>query len=119
MLNSLLDEAQRILMPIAMAAFTGFILYLFNVVREWLGLEKSEANEEAIRRAAETEAGVLIKLDALDDPAKLAAAAAKIIADLPKQVTEEKYNPTDIKDMILGAAGLVFPPAKILGSFLK
>lgn len=119
MLNSLLDEAQRILMPIALAAFTGFIIYAFDVLRTWLGIEKSEANEEAIRRAAETEAGVLIQLNALDDPIKLTEAATKIIHDLSKQVKAEEYDKNDIKDMILGAAGLVFPPAKIIGSLLK
>jgi hypothetical protein len=119
MMDNLLTEIQNILMPIFLAVATAFVGYLFNVVREWLGLEKSEANEEAIRRAAETEAGVLIKFDAIDDPVKLAAAAAKIIADLPEQVRDEEYDMGDIKDMILGAAGLIFPPAKILGGFLK
>lgn len=112
MLNYLLDEAQRILVPLALAAFTGFIAYLFSVVRTWLGIVESDSNEGEIRRAAETEAGILVKQDQINNPEMVAAAATKIVADLHHVVTMENYDTNDIKDMILGAAGMILKQVK-------
>lgn len=102
MFASLLDEIQRILTPLALAAFTGFIAWLFVALRQWFGIEESVANEEAIRRAAETEAGKLVASGATD-ASSVALAAAKIVADLSHEVDAEGYNKLDIGDMILGA----------------
>lgn len=113
-MDSILRELQTLFSTLAAAGATALCVYLFSWLRTYLGIIESDSNEEEIRRAAATEAGLLIKLDALDNPEKLAAAAAKIIADLPKEVRAEGYTPTDVKDMILGAAGMVFPPANLL-----
>lgn len=119
MLNYLLDELQRVLTPIALAAFTGFVAWAFVALKNFLGIVESDSNEGEIRRAAETAAGVLIKQDAIMNPDAIAEAASRVIADLPTAVKAEGYEIGDIKDMIIGAAGLVIPGANILKSIIR
>jgi hypothetical protein len=113
-MENLLSELQTVLIAIASAAVTALCVYVIAWLRDFLGIKESDANEAAIRRAAETEAGKLIQTGAIADPDRIAEAAAKVIADLHSQVKEEGYNSIDIKDMIIGAAGIVFPPANLL-----
>ena len=113
-MESLLSELQTVLTTLAAAAVTALCVYAINWLREKLGIEKSDSNEEAIRRAATTEAGKLIQIGAIDDPQRILESATKLIADLQPQVKAEGYTTTDIKDMIIGAAGIVFPPANLL-----
>jgi hypothetical protein len=113
-MESVLAELQTGLTALAAAAITALCAYVFTWLRAKLGIEKSESNEEAIRRAALTEAGKLMQIGAIDDPQRLLESAGKVIADLQPQVKAEGYDTADIKDMIIGAAATVFPPANLL-----
>jgi hypothetical protein len=113
-METILDDLQRIVLTAAGAAATALCLYVFAWLRAYLGIKESDSNEEAIRRAAETEAGKLVTQGRIDDPQALLGAAAKVIADLQPQVKAEGYDTGDIKDMIIGAASTVFPPAALL-----
>jgi hypothetical protein len=118
-MESLLAELQTILTTLLAAAGTALCAYAIKWLRDFLGIKESDSNEEAIRRAALTEAGKLVTQGKLDDPAALVAAAAKVIADLQPQVKAEGYDTVDVKDMIIGAAATVFPPAAFLKLFIK
>lgn len=118
-MENLLTELQTVFVTVASAAVTALCAYVIKWLSDYLGIKESDANEAAIRRAAETEAGKLLQTGAIADPDKLAEAAAKVIADLHSQVKDEGYNSIDIKDMIIGAAGIVFPPANLLKLFIK
>ena len=109
----------KVFATFAAAAVTALCAYAINWLRTKLGIEESDSNEGEIRRAAATEAGKLVTQGLIDDPQKVLDAASKIIADLTPAVRAEKYDTTDIKDMILGAAGMVFPPANLLKMILK
>jgi hypothetical protein len=113
-MESILLELQTLLTTLAAAAATALCLYAMNWLRTFLGIKASDSNEEAIRRAALTEAGKLVTQGKIDDPNALLSAAAKVVADLQPQVKAEGYDASDIKDMIIGAAGIVFPPANLL-----
>ena len=113
-MDSILNEVQTLITTLAAAAVTALSVYAINWLRTVLGIEKSDSNEEAIRRAALTEAGKLVQIGAIDDPQRLLESATKIIADLHPQVKAEGYNTGDVKDMIIGAAATVFPPAGLL-----
>lgn len=119
MISDVLNQLQAVAITAAGAALTALIVYAFSWLRSVLGIIESDSNEGEIRRAALTEAGRLVQLGAVNDPKALEGAAEKIIADLLPAVKEEGYNSTDIKDMILGAAGIVFPPANLLKGVLK
>jgi hypothetical protein len=118
-MESLLAELQTILVTVASAAVTALCAYAIKWLRDYLGIKESDANEAAIRRAAETEAGKLIQTGAIADPEKLAEAVRKVVVDLKPQVKAEGYDNVDIADMIIGAAGIVFPPANLLKLFIK
>lgn len=113
-MENLLNELQTLLTTLAAAAATALCAYAIAWLRTFLGIKASDSNEEAIRRAALTEAGKLVTQGKIDDPNALLSAAAKVIADLQPQVKAEGYDTGDIKDMIIGAAGIVFPPANLL-----
>ena len=113
-MENLLSELQTVLTTLATAAATALCAYAITWLRSFLGIKESDSNEEAIRRAATTEAGKLIQLGEINDPGALIGAAAKVISDLNPQVKAEGYDTDDIKDMIIGAAGIVFPPANLL-----
>lgn len=113
-MEGILNEIQTFVSTIAYAAVAALCAYAFSWLREKMGIEKSESNEEAIRRAALTEAGKLIQTGEISSPDYLAQSAAKIIADLHTEVKEEGYDPIDVKDMIIGAAATVFPPVNLL-----
>ena len=117
-MESLLTELQTIVFTVAAAAITALCGYAINWLRAYLDIKESDANEEAIRRAAVTEAGKLVVQGKIADPNALLDAAGKVIADLHPQVAAESYDTADIKDMIIGAAGAFFPPANFL-KFLK
>ena len=118
-MEAIFAEIQTLVTTCAAAAVTALCVYAMNWLREKIGLEKSDSNEEAIRRAALTEAGKLVQTGALADPDKLAEAVAKVVADLRPQVKAEGYDTVDIADMIIGAAATVFPPAALLKLFVK
>jgi hypothetical protein len=118
-MESLLSELQTVLVTVASAAITALCVYAINWLRTYLGIKESDSNEEAIRRAAETEAGKLLQTNAIGDPTALAEAVRKVVADLKPQVKAEGYDNVDIADMIIGAAGIVFPPANLLKLFIK
>jgi hypothetical protein len=113
-METIFNEIQTLVTTCAAAAVTALCVYAMNWLRAYLGIKESDSNEEAIRRAALTEAGLLIQTGNIANPEKLAESATKIIADLHNQVRDEGYNSLDIKDMIIGAAGIVFPPANLL-----
>ena len=113
-MESLLGELQTIMTTLVAAAGTALCAYAIKWLRDFLGIKESDSNEEAIRRAALTEAGKLVTQGKIDDPTALLNSAAKVISDLNPQVKAEGYDTGDIKDMIIGAAGLVFPPANLL-----
>ena len=113
-MENIFNEIQTLVTTCAAAAVTALCLYAMNWLRAKLGIEESVSNEAAIRRAALTEAGKLVTQGQIDDPSALLGAAAKVISDLNPQVKAEGYDTGDIKDMIIGAAGIVFPPANLL-----
>ena len=113
-MEPILDDLQRIVLTAAGAAVTLLCGYAFTWLRTYLGIKESDDNEGAIRRAAQTEAGKLVVQGKIDDPQALLGAAAKVAADLKPQVKAEGYDTGDIKDMIIGAAATVFPPANLL-----
>lgn len=114
MIESALGDVERLAITLAGAAVTALCAYLFKVLRAWLGVVESDSNEGEIRRAALTEAGKLIVSGKIADPNALLDSASKVIGDLTPAVKAEGYDVSDIKDMILGAAGTVFPPANLL-----
>lgn len=118
-MDSILSELQTIAVTCAGAAVTALCAYLFNWLRAYLGIKESDSNEEAIRRAALTEAGKLVVSGNIGDPGWIAESAAKVISDLRPAVKAEGYDTADIKDMILGAAATVFPPAGLLKMIMK
>lgn len=118
-MEAIFNEIQTLVTTCAAAAVTALCVYAMNWLRSYLGIKESDANEEAIRRAATTEAGLLLQTGGIADPNRLAESAAKVIADLRPQVKAEGYDNVDIKDMIIGAAGLVFPPANLLKLLIK
>lgn len=113
-MENILAELQTIVFTIAAAAITALAAYAINWLRAFLDIKESDSNEEAIRRAATTEAGKLVAQGKIADPNALLEAAGKVIADLHPQVEAERYDASDIKDMIIGAAGTFFPPANLL-----
>ena len=106
-MESILNELQTLLITIACAAVTGLCLYAMSWLRDILGIKESDSNEEAIRRAALTEAGKLVAQGKINDPNALMSAAAKVISDLNPQVKAEGYDASDVKDMIIGASAMV------------
>jgi hypothetical protein len=113
-METILNEVQTLVTTCAAAAVTALCVYAMNWLREKLGVEKSDSNEGEIRRAALTEAGKLVAQGKIDDPGALINAATKVIVDLSPAVKAEGYDASDIKDMIIGAAGMAFPPANLL-----
>jgi hypothetical protein len=113
-METLFNEIQTLVTTCAAAAVTALCVYAMNWLRSYLGVKESDSNEGEIRRAALTEAGKLVAQGKIDDPQALLNSAAKITADLLPAVQAEGYDASDIKDMIVGAAGLVFPPANLL-----
>lgn len=101
MFLNLLDEIQRVLTPLALAAFTAFIAYAWSVLYSWLGIAASDSNEMEIRRAAATEAGKLVA-SGLTDAMSIESAVSKILADLPAPIKAEGYTRNDVADMIVG-----------------
>jgi acetylglutamate kinase len=116
-MDSLLDELMKVFATIAAAVVTALSAYAIKWLHTKLGIEESDSNEAEIRRAAATEAGKLVTQGVINDPQKVLEAATKIIADLTPAVKAEEYNTADIKDMILGAAATIFPPAALLKMF--
>ena len=106
-MESILNELQTLLVTIACAAATALCLYVMSWLRTVLGIKESDSNEEAIRRAALTEAGKLVAQGKINDPNALISAAAKVISDLNPQVKAEGYDASDVKDMIIGASAMV------------
>jgi hypothetical protein len=119
MFDTILAELQKICLSAAGAAITALVVYLFAWLRTYLGIKESDSNESEIRNAALTEAGKLVTTGKLDNPEALTEAVTKIISDLNGPVKAEGYNSIDVKDMILGAAATVFPPAALLKMFIK
>ena len=113
-MESVLGEIQTLITTLAAAAVTALCAYAITWLRTFLGIQESDSNEGEIRRAAITEAGKLVAQGKIDDPNALLSAAAKITADLLPAVKAEGYESSDIKDMIIGAAGTFFPPANFL-----
>ena len=114
MMENALGDIERLVITVAGAAITALVVYVFKVLRSWLGVVESDSNEGEIRRAALTEAGKLVLQGKIDDPQRILESAGKIIADLHPAVEAEDYDAGDIKDMIIGAAATVFPPAGLL-----
>ena len=113
-MEGILSQLQTICISAAGAAVTALVIYLFTWLRTFLNIKESDSNEAEIRNAALTEAGKLVTTGKIDDPAALVNAVEKIIADLNPVIKAEGYESPDIKDMILGAAATVFPPAGLL-----
>ena len=113
-MDSLLTQLQELAVIAAGTAVTFLCGYVFTWLRAYLGVKESDSNEAEIRRAATTEAGKLVMQGAINDPKALLEAAAKVATDLRWPVQEEGYDTNDIKDMIIGAAGMIFPPANLL-----
>jgi hypothetical protein len=118
-MDGLLSELQKLAITLVSAAGTALCGYVFVWLRTKLGIEESDSNEKEIRNAAVTEAGKLISEGKIADPQAVLNAAAKIVADLHPAVVDEGYSTNDIKDMIIGAAGIVFPPANLLKMLIK
>ena len=118
-MDNLLSQLQALAITCMGAAVTALCAYVFGWLRTKLGIEESDSNEGEIRRAALTEAGKLVVNGTVTDPSALADAANKVLRDLQPAVKAEGYEVADIKDMILGAAAVAFPPAGILKNFLK
>lgn len=113
-MESLFTELQTLITTLAAAAVTALSAYAIAWLRAKLGIEESDSNEAEIRRAALTEAGKLVTQGKIDDPNALLSAAAKVVADLQPAVKAEGYDTSDVKDMIIGAAATLFPPAGLL-----
>lgn len=94
---------------LADAAITAGIGAGVVILKQYTGVQISAANQDAIRSAATTEAGKLIVTGLSSSPAQIATSAAKVIADLPKEVKSEGYTHSDITDMITGATATILP----------
>lgn len=113
-MDSMLNEIQTLITTLAAAAVTALCAYAIGWLRTFLGIQESDSNEAAIRSAALTEAGKLVVNGNIGDPNALLNSAAKVMTDLKPQVKAEGYDTGDVKDMIIGAAATVFPPANLL-----
>jgi hypothetical protein len=89
------------------------------LLKQYTGVQISDANEAAIRRAATTEAGKLLSTGTAITPATVATGASKVIADLPAEVKSEGYTHTDVADMIVGAASIAVPPLAAIAPALN
>jgi hypothetical protein len=118
-MDHILIQLQELAITCMGAAVTALCAYAFTWLRTYLGIKESASNETEIRNAAITEAGKLLQQGKINDPQEVLNSASKIIADLTPAIRAEAYDTTDIKDMILGAAGMVFPPANLLKMILK
>jgi hypothetical protein len=118
-MDDMLRQLQEICLSAAGLAVTALVVYLFTWLRTFLGIKESDSNESEIRRAAVTEAGKLITTGKITDPQAVLDSASKILVDLKTPIKEEGYNSIDIKDMILGAASIAFPPAGLLKNLIK
>jgi hypothetical protein len=94
---------------LADAAITAGIGAGVVILKQYTGVQISAANQDSIRSAATTEAGKLIVTGLSTSPAQIATSAAKVIADLPKEVKSEGYTHSDITDMITGATATILP----------
>jgi hypothetical protein len=104
---------------IADAAITAGIGIGVVILKQYTGIQISDANEAAIRRAATTEAGKLLSTGTAITPATVATGASKVIADLPAEVKSEGYTHTDVADMIVGAASIAVPPLAAIAPALN
>ena len=95
---------------LADAAITAGIGAGVVILKQYTGIQISDANEAAIRRAATTEAGKLLSTGAVVTTTNVAASASKVLADLPNEIKSEGYTHTDVADMIIGAATIAVPP---------
>lgn len=89
------------------------------LINKYTVVKISNENELSIRRAAVTEAGKLLGNGAISSPDAVTYSAAKVMADLPHEVTSEGYTHNDIVDMILGAASIAFPPIAAIAPALN
>jgi hypothetical protein len=124
-MDDLLTQLQTGLTTLLAAAGTAFIAWLFTALRTHFGLSAADSAELAVRKAAATEAGVIASTipatiststaspASLMPPGTIAAAASKVITDLPAEIKLTGYTPNDIGDMILsnlpGLLGLINP----------
>jgi hypothetical protein len=118
-MEDMLRQLQEICLSAAGLAITALVVYMFTWLRTFLGIKESDSNENVIRRAAVTEAGKLITTGKINDSQAVLESVSKVVADVLPAVKAEGYNSIDIKDMILGAASIAFPPAGLLKNFLK
>jgi hypothetical protein len=139
-MDSILGQLQSALTPIALAAFTAFLGWLFTILRSYFHVATADSAEAAVRTAAVTEAGKLAatipaatvaaiatapstSVASLFSPADIKTAASKIITDLPQEIKLTGYTPTDIFDMILGnlpsILGAVNPALGTIATIVK
>ena len=104
---------------LADAAITAGIGAGVVILKQYTGVQISDANEAAIRRAATTEAGKLLSTGAVVTTTNVAASASKVLADLPKEIKSEGYTHTDVADMIVGAATIAVPPLAAIAPALN
>lgn len=110
---------QPIALSVASFAITAGVAVGSAMITKYTGITVSAANEQAIRNAANTEAGKMIALGNPVTPLNVGPAAAKVINDLPKEVKAEGYTHSDVADMIIGAAAIPFPAIGIAAPILK
>jgi hypothetical protein len=108
-----------ILQDLAAAAITAGVGAGVLILKQYTGIQISDAQELSIRRAATTEAGKLMTTGVAVTPANVAANATKIIADLPAEVAATGYTHADIADMIVGSASVAFPPLAAIAPLVK
>src|SRR5258708_31486343 len=111
-MDSILTQLQTLLTPILLAAATAFLGWLFTALKSHFGIAAANSAETAVRTAAATEAGKIAATipaptvapaapASLVPIGSLAAAASKVIADLPAEVKLTGYTSTHIADMVL------------------
>jgi hypothetical protein len=98
---------QPLFQSLAAVAVTAGVGIGTTLLYRYTGIQVSAANEDAIRKAALTEAGKLITLGTPVTQQTATNAALKVMSDLPKEVKAEGYTHADVADMITGAAATV------------
>lgn len=114
-----LAQLQQALTSAACLAATIGIGLMCTWLKSHFNMTAADSAETAIRKAANTEAGIIASSipatataaatapAALVNTGVLAQAANKVILDLPNEVKLTAYTPKDIEDMILGALPMI------------
>jgi hypothetical protein len=110
---------QPVLTAVATTAVAVAVPVGTTLLYRYTGIKVSDSQEASIRTAATAEAAKMIQLGIPVTPNTAATAATKVLSDLPAEVKAQGYTPSDVADMVIGAAAIPFPAVGIAAPVLK